>query len=125
MRKVLQETYPHRSRYNVLEDNDPAGFRSKAGMQAKADAKIDTFRIPKHSPQLNLCDYWLWKEVNAKMREAEKSWPAGKRETRVAYLRRLKRSAQSLTAEEIDHAVGSMKRRCMDLVKAKGGQIEG
>ena len=125
MRKVLQETYPHCRRYNVLEDNDPAGFRSKAGLQAKVDAKIDTFRIPKHSPQLNLCDYWLWKAVNTKMRATEKPWADGKKETRDAYLRRLKRSAQSLTKEEINHAAGSMKRRCLDLVAAKGGQIEG
>jgi IS1 family transposase len=74
---------------------------------------------------LNLCDYWLWKAVNTKMRATEKPWADGKKETRDAYLRRLKRSAQSLTKEEINHAAGSMKRRCLDLVAAKGGQIEG
>ena len=74
MKDVLEETYPHRTRFNVLEDNDPTGFRSKIGMKAKVDAKIDTFEIPKHSPQLNLCDYWLWKAVNTKMREAEKKF---------------------------------------------------
>ena len=59
MLAALRKTYPHRAWYNVLEDNDPTGFRSKKGMQAKVEAKIHTFQIPKHSPQLNLCDYFL------------------------------------------------------------------
>ena len=125
MKKVLSETYPRRTRYNVLEDNDPAGFRSKAGLQANVEAKIDTFEIPKHSPQLNLCDYWLWKAVNTKMRETERAFADDKKETREQFLRRLKRAAMSLDSDAIEEAVGSMKRRCQDLRKAKGGQIEG
>ena len=89
------------------------------------EAKIDVFAIPKHSPELNMCDYWLWKHVNAKMREQERNWPKGKKEDRDGYLRRLKRTAMSLTKEEIDDAQGNMKRRCMDLKASKGGPIEG
>ena len=63
MLDALRAAYPSRSHYNVLEDNDPTGFRSKAGLAAKKSARIDTFEIPKRSPQLNLCDYWLWSEV--------------------------------------------------------------
>ena len=125
MKDVLQETYPNRTRFNVLEDNDPAGFKSKIGMKAKVDAKIDTFEIPKRSPQLNLCDYWLWKQINCKMRETERSWPTTRKENRDAYLRRLRRTAMGLTEEEVNTAVGSMKRRSEDLFKAKGMQIEG
>ena len=94
-------------------------------MQAKVDAKIDTFDILKRSPQLNLCDYWLWKAVNNKMRETERGWADGKKEDRDAYIRRLKRTAMGLSSDEIDKAVGSMKRRSQDLFDAKGGQIEG
>ena len=125
MKDVLQETYPNRTRFNVLEDNDPAGFKSKIGMKAKVDAKIDTFEIPKRSPQLNLCDYWLWKQINCKMRETERSWPTTRKENRDAYLRRLRRTAMGMTEEEVNTAVGSMKRRSEDLFKAKGMQIEG
>ena len=32
-------------------------------------AHIETFPIPRHSPQLNLCDYFLWNEVNKQMRK--------------------------------------------------------
>ena len=125
MKDVLKKTYPHRTRFNVLEDNDPTGFRSKIGMKAKVDAKIDTFEIPKRSPQLNICDYWLWKTINCKMRQTERTWPTVRKEKRDAYLRRLKRTAMSLTEEEINTAMGSMKRRSQDLVDAKGKQIEG
>ena len=125
MKDALQNEYPHRKRFTVLEDNDPTGYRSRKGIQAKKDAKIDVFEIPRHSPELNSCDYWLWKQVNSKMREQEQRWPEGKREHRQAYLRRLKRTAMSLTAEEIGDALGSMKRRCVALNAAKGGPIEG
>ena len=125
MKKVLQENYPEYVRYNVLEDNDPAGFRSKSGLRAKAEAKIDTFAIPKHSPQLNLYDYWLWKAVATKMRAAERKFAIDRKESRNAYLGRLKRTALCLSKEEVVEAMGSMKRRCQDLRKAKGGQIEG
>ena len=111
MKRALQNEYPNRTRFTVLEDNDPAGYRSKKGMQAKTEAKIDVFAIPKHGPELNICDYWLWKQVNAKMREQERNWPKGKKEDRDGYFRRLKRTAMSLTKEEIDDAQGSMKRR--------------
>ena len=125
MKKALQAEYPDRTRFAVLEDNDPTGYRSKKGIQAKKDASIDVFEITCHSPELNICDYWLWKQVNSKMREQERRWPEGKKEDRDAYLRRLRRAAMSLTEAEIDAAMSSMKRRCEDLKKAKGGAIEG
>ena len=125
MLKVLQQAYPSRRRYNVLEDNDPAGFRSKIGMKAKEEAHIDTFEIPRHSPQLNLCDYFLWAEVNKRMRETERKWPQGKKEERSAYLRRLTRTAKSLPSDMINKAIGHMKVRCERLLNEKGGQIEG
>ena len=125
MLKVLKAAYPNRSRYNVLEDNDPAGFRSKMGLAAKKRAHIDTFGIPKHSPQLNICDYWLWKEVNKRMRLTERGWPDGKKEERSAYLRRLTRTAKSLPMDLVNRSIGDMKNRCELLVEAEGGQIEG
>lgn len=125
MLKALQNEYPSRRRYNVLEDNDPTGFRSHLGMKAKDDAHIDTFRIPKHSPQLNVCDYFLWKEINNRMRATERKWADTKRETRTAYLRRLTRTAKSLPPDLVNAAVGHMTVRCQRLVDKEGGQIEG
>ena len=124
MLDILKETYPGARRFRVLEDNDPT-FCSRIAERAKDECKIEKFEIPRHSPQLNLCDYWLWTQINMKMRAKERGWPASKREDRNAYLRRLKRTALSLSSEEVNHAVGSMKRRCKLLFDAKGGQIEG
>ncbi len=63
--------------------------------------------------------------MNSKMREAERRWPAGKKESRDGFFLRLKRTAMRLTPDEIDDALVSMKRRCEDLKEARGGQIEG
>ena len=123
--KALREAYPHRRTFNVLEDNDPTGFKSTAGEDAKAEAGIEAFEIPKRSPQLNVCDYFLWKQVNSCMRKTERNWPNSKREKRPAFLRRLTRTAKSIPPEMITSAVQSMKRRCQLLLDAEGGQIEG
>ena len=36
--------------FNVLEDNDPTGFKSGKGLRAKVKAGIKAFVIPKRSP---------------------------------------------------------------------------
>ena len=59
------------------------------------------------------------------MCERERSFPSGKRETRVAFLRRLRRVATGIPADMIGKSIGDMKKRCKLLVDAEGGQIEG
>ena len=121
---ALQKAYPRRCRFTVLEDNDPTGFKSSKGIAAKAEAKIDTFEIPRRSPDLNVLDYAIWKEVNRRMRRQERKWPRGKRETRAAYLARLRRTALRLPSAFINKSIGDMRRRCRRLVAAKGGFFE-
>ena len=125
MLKALKAAYPGTKRFRVLEDNDPSGFKASKGVAAKERAGIRAFEIPAHSPQLNVCDYWLWREVNKRMRARERTFPSGKRETRVAFIRRLKRTAMSIPSDVITKSIGSMKKRCQLLVQAEGGQIEG
>ena len=43
-------------------------------------AKLVSFDIPKRSPDLNVCDYALWKEVNRRMRKTELQWPTAKKD---------------------------------------------
>ena len=121
---VLQAECPGRNRFTVLEDNDPSGFQSGAGVKAKKDSGIHTFAIPKRSPVLNVCDYWLWSEVNKRMRRQEKKYPHTKRETRSAFLARLRRTALRLPSSAVIAAIGDMKKRCSRLKAAKGGHIE-
>ena len=77
MRRALERAYPDRSRFHILEDNDPSGFQSKKGVAAKNVNKISVFHIPPHSPDLNPCDFSLslWKAVNRRMRSQEKAGP--------------------------------------------------
>ena len=85
---------------------------------------MKVLEIPKRSPCLNVCDYFLWTEVNRRMRQQEQKFPCGKRETRTGFLSRLRRTALSLPSNVVSAAVGDMKRRCFRLVAAAGGNIE-
>ena len=120
----LRRAWPHKRVFHVLEDNDPAGFKSSKAESAKAAARIKPFCIPKRSPDLNVCDYALWAAINRKMRRQERTFPRSKKETRAAYIERLRRAAQGLRASFVDRAVGDMRRRCQLLYKARGGLIE-
>ena len=121
---ALKKTYPGRSQLKILEDNDPAGFKSSKGMQAKKESRIKTFDIPKRSPQLNVCDYALWSEVNKRMRRQERLWPESKKETRAAYLTRLRRTALRLPGSFCEKSIKDMRRRSRLLFKAKGKHFE-
>ena len=72
VKRALDAEYPDRRTFTVLEDNDPTGFKSGLGLSAKKAAGIKAFEIPKRSPVLNVCDYFLWSEVNRHMRKQEK-----------------------------------------------------
>lgn len=124
IKKALQTAFPGRTKFTVLEDNDPSGFKSGLGVAAKADVGIDAFEIPKRSPCLNVLDYHIWAEVNKRMRAQEQKFPAAKRESRTAFLNRLRRTALGLPTEQVASSVGDMKRRCTRLLAAKGGHIE-
>ena len=124
LRDALQRGWPRESKWIVLEDNDPSGFKSSAGVAAKREAKIKVFEIPKRSPDLNVCDYALWKQVNRKMRKQEQKYPKSRRETRAQYIARLRRSAMNLPQSFIDNPIGDMVRRCQRLYNAKGGHFQ-
>ena len=124
IQKILNKTYPTKRRFTVLEDNDPSGFRSNKGKTAKSDANIDVFAIPPHSPDLNVCDYALWKEINKRMRAKEAGWPKSKRESRDQYLARLKKTAKTLPKKFIKDSIGDMVRRCSRLYEQKGKYFE-
>ena len=121
---ALKVEYPGRKDFTVLEDNDPSGFKSGLGIAAKRDLRINAFCIPKRSPSLNVCDYYLWSAVNKRMRAQERKFPVGKRESRNTFLARLRRAALGLPSATLAAAVGDMKRRCARLEAAGGGNFE-
>ena len=117
-------SWPLLDKWSVLEDNDPAGFKSSKGKAAKKSCSIEPFVIPPRSPDLSVCDYALWKEINKRMRRQEKNWAATKKETRAGYMARLRRTAMRLPETFIRKSIGDMARRCQRLYAAKGHHIE-
>ena len=71
---------------------------------------MKVFEIPKRSPCLNVCDDSLWSEVNRRIREQERKISPAKRESKNAFLFRLRRIALSLPPNVVSAAVGNMKR---------------
>ena len=124
VKRALAAEFPGRRTFTVLEDNDPAGFKSGLGLIAKRAAGIKAFEIPKRSPALNVCDYFLWSAVNKRMREQEKTFTDDRRETRATFLKRLRRTALNLPSSVVAASVGDMKRRCERLLAAGGGHFE-
>jgi len=124
IKKALVAEFPGRRAFTLLEDNDPSGFKSFLARTEKKEQRINVFEIPKRSPCLNVCDYFLWAEVNKRMRTQEKKYPANKRESRAAFLKRLRRTAMSLPQHVVAASVADMKRRCARLRAARGGNIE-
>ena len=76
------------------------------------------------SPDLSLCDYALWPEVNRRMRRQELKRGNGKHQSREDYLKRLKSTAMCRPKSFVEKGIGDMKRRCQLLRKAKGLRFE-
>ena len=105
-----------------MEDNDPSGYKSKKGIAAKESNKIDVLEMPKRSPDLMPLDYGFWAEVNKRMRKREQSFGRNFRETRAAYLTRLRRTATSMPKSFLEPLVKSLKRRVVALHEARGAE---
>lgn len=121
---ALKRAHPGKRTFRILEDNDPTGFKSRKGEAAKAESGIHVFAIPPRSPDLSVCDYALWKAVTRQMRKTEAAFPRGRRESRKAFIARLRRAAMSLPRSFIDKSIGDMRRRCQRCFARRGGFFE-
>ena len=83
----------------------PSGYKSRAGIAAKAAMHIDVLVLPRRSPDLNPLDYGYWSEVNRRMRRQERSFARSFRETRKAYISRLRRTALRIPAVFLNRLV--------------------
>jgi hypothetical protein len=79
--------------------------------------------LPKRSPDLNPLDFSFWSHLSKRMRAKEKSWPATRRETRKAYLARLRRTALSTPRDYVQRIIGALHKRCGQVAAAKGSHI--
>lgn len=124
LKTALRRAFPSvKGSWRVLEDNDPTGYKSNKGLQAKAAHGIQTLDLPKRSPDLNPLDFAFWAHLNRRMRAAESTWPVSRRETRAQYVERLRRTAMSTPLEFLARITGTLAKRCAQLAAAKGGHF--
>ena len=125
--KAMKRAYPEQAtkpgnKWEVLEDNDPSGFKSSKAKKAKSEVGIVTDDLPRRSPDLNVLDYALWHEINTRMRAQEASWPTDKKESVDEFKQRLRKTALGLPEAYVKKCVGDMTRRCNELFK-RGGKL--
>ena len=122
--KKVQGGKKRHFKWSVLEDNDPTGYKSNAGKDAKKEVGIEVFELPPRSPDLNVLDYSLWKAISVRLRTQESKFPKNKKETKAAFLARLRKTALGLPATVVRKAVQDMQRRCKEIDEAEGGLID-
>ena len=127
--KALRAAFPDVARnpwkkFNVIEDNDPTGYKSRKGEAAKRASSIVTDDLPKRSPDLNVLDYRLWSEINRRMRRQEVSFSSSRKETKEQYLNRLRKTALALPEAYVTKSVQEMHRRVRAVRDSEGGYMK-
>ena len=118
--KTLQKERGVKRKYLVFEDNDPTGYKSGLGMDAKAECGIEAIPMPVSSPDLNPLDFCLWDEVSARMVAGAPKHV----ETVCEYKKRLRLTALRLSPSVVAKAVQAMPSRMRAVVDAKGYAIK-
>lgn len=124
---ALKKAYPgkpNKEPWVVLEDNDPAGYKSGKARRAKESVNIVTDDLPRRSPDLNVLDYYVWHAVNMRMRAQERTFRKSFKESKKAYLKRLRQTALRLSRAELAKAMKGMRRRVLAIKKEGGGLIK-
>lgn len=117
--KALRKHKGVKPSYLIAEDNDPTGYKSGKGRQAKMELGIRTVEWPRYSPDLNPLDFSLWTHITNRMKA---SAPKGS-EALVAFKKRLRRTALSTPTAAVRRMVESMRRRAQLIYEADGGDI--
>ena len=105
--------------FDILEDNDPTGFKAAVSIAAKKELKIKPIKFPTYSPDLNPCDYALWQEVERRM----VAQVVPRKENVEGFKARLRRTALAIPAPVIKKMLASMKTRTCSVYEHKGGHI--
>ena len=115
---ALRKAHPSHRAFLILEDNDPAGYKAKLSVDTKVREKINCLPFPKRSPDLNPLDYGFWSMINRRLRKQEAKFPAGEKESRVAFIKRLRSTVKRVSSTTLEPLVKPMKRRCSALLDA-------
>ena len=92
----------------IAEDNDPTGFKSTAGLDAKKEMKTRTIPWRRYSLDLMPLHYLLWDAIREKMKL---NAPRG-RESLADFKIRLRRIALATSPAVVRKAVAKMNSRC-------------
>ena len=109
---ALRQARPGKSKFLILEDNDPTGYKSKLAQDTKKELGVTVLELPKRSPDLNPLDYAFWSEVNGRLRSQEAEFPDKFTETRCQFAKRLRRTVLGVPPATLCAMVSNMKRRC-------------
>lgn len=116
---ALRAHHPGARKWRILEDNDPAGFKSRAAQNVKEELGIEELSLPPYSPDLQPLDYSLWRAVEERAAKA-----IGDRTVSAdQYRKTLRLAALRLPAEVVRAAVADMPQRIKMIFEAKGGHI--
>lgn len=116
---ALVKQYGKKRAFNILEDNDPTGYKSKVAVDAKNDLGIQPMKFPTYSPDLNPLDFSLWEEVGARM--AKQNPP--KCESIEDYKARLRRTALAIPERVVRKMLADIPTRAEDIYQNDGGHI--
>ena len=117
--KVLRKQQGRKRSYDIIEDNDPTGYKSGAAKAAKTECKIKALPMPRYSPDLNPLDYCIWHEIERRMVENNPKSV----ETVVECKKRLRATALRLPKALVVKAVRAMPSRMRAVARGKGYNI--
>ena len=69
-------------------------------------------------------DFYVWSEVERRLRMEERTWADDRKETREQFIQRLRRTIRKLPKSSIDRAIGDLAWRARAWHKAKRGLFE-
>ena len=110
---------PKRS-YTILEDNDPVGYKCNQSRKKKQALGIKPIEFPTYSPDMNPCDFSLWREVENRMEKRR----APKNETAEEFKARLRQIALGIPERVIRKMLGDMKPRIENIYQNNGGPCD-
>lgn len=116
MLKSLRRVWGPRRQYNIVEDGDRTGNQSNKGIAAKKAAHIKSTMLPPRTPSWMPLDYAIWQRIMEKVLETA---PCDK-ETKAAYLTRLKKCAMSLPKTWVEMQIGRMRENIKGVKDARG-----
>ena len=119
IKAALERWRPGKRSWLIMEDNDPAGFKSSKGKQAKGSNRMKSLDQPPYSPDLNPLDFSLWAAIEKKALATRVT-----DESATAYKSRLRRTALRMPERIVARAVENIKKRSQAIFDADGGNIK-